>query len=99
MKHFLIQILLLCMCTGCSAESRTVNKQVICDSKQVVFQAIINDFEERPVWRGFNPLQRTELMITVNPKNGHWTLVEYKDDWACVIGVGENSSSAWGTPA
>ena len=99
MKHLLTLALLLAASSTVTAEPRTVNKSVICDDKITVFRVIGEDFKEQPVWHGFNPTQRTELVLTVNPLNGAWTMIEYRDDWACIIAVGERSSSAWGTPA
>ena len=99
MKNLLTLVLVLAASSTVAAEPRTVNKSVICDDKIAVFRVIGEDFKELPVWQGFNPIQRTELVLTVNPLNGAWTMIEYRDDWACIIAVGERSSSAWGTPA
>ena len=95
----LLTVLLTMIAVTAHCEQRWQNKRVVCDDRIEVFRAVVEDFQELPAWRGFSPLQMTELMLTVNPKTGAWTLIEYRDDWACVIGVGENSSTAWGTPA
>jgi hypothetical protein len=81
------------------AEPREVNKKVICDSKESVFKLLGSDYKEEPQWHGYSPNQNTQLVLTVNPATGAWTMVEYAGDWACVIAVGERSSSRWGTPA
>ena len=79
-----------------SAEPRELNKRVICDTKANVFQHLIKEFKEEPQWHGRSPNQNTELMLTVNPVTGSWTLIEYSSDFACVLAVGENSSSKLG---
>ena len=88
--------LLLTLAATVWAEPRTVNKPVVCDATVKVLATIVEEFEETPLWRGVNPVQNTQIMLTVNAKTGAWTLIEYNTITACVIGVGENSSSRWG---
>ena len=81
------------------AETRRLNKPVVCDATEKVFRTMLEEFGETPQWQGATPEQGTSTVLTVNPKTGAWTLIEYTSVMACVIGVGENSSSSWGTPA
>jgi hypothetical protein len=97
MKKFLILILMLT--TLAHAETRRLNKPVVCESTEKVFRTMMEEFGETPQWRGATPEQGTSTVLTVNPKTGAWTLIEYTSVTACVIGVGENSSSSWGMPA
>ena len=90
--------LLLLVTTAVTAEPRTLNKPVTCDATATVLRTIVEDFKETPQWRGSNPEQGTSTVLTVNPRTGAWTLIEFTAITACVIGVGENSSSAWGVP-
>jgi len=103
MRTFLIFAVVICMLTvmldPADAETRTLNKPVVCDSTPKVFRTIVEEFGETPQWRGHNAQQGTSTVLTVNAKTGSWTLIEYTTLTACVIGVGENSSSSWGTPA
>ena len=96
MKIFLILAL---TATLAHAEPRRLNKPVVCDSTEKVFRTMVEEFGETPQWRGSTPEQGTSTVLTVNSKTGAWTLIEYTSVMACVIGVGENSSSAWGVPA
>jgi hypothetical protein len=97
MKKFLILAVMLT--TLAHAEPRRLNKPVVCESTEKVFRTIVEEFGETPQWRGATPEQGTSTVLTVNTKTGSWTLIEYTAVMACVIGVGENSSSAWGMPA
>ena len=90
--------LLLTVATAVMAEPRTLIKPVACDATQTVLRTIVEQFGETPQWRGSNPQQGTTTVLTVNAKTGSWTLIEFNTTTACVIGVGENASSAWGTP-
>ena len=84
--------------TSLLAEPRTMKKTVVCDASTVILEQLTKDFEETPQWTGVSPAQGTQLVLTVNLKTGAWTLVEYTTDWACILAVGERSSSRWGTP-
>ena len=98
MRTFLILVLVFTASLA-HAETRTLNKPVVCDKTEKVFRTMMEEFGETPQWRGATPEQGTSTVLTVNAKTGAWTLIEYTSVMACVIGVGENSSSAWGTPA
>ena len=95
MKIFLILALTASLA---HAEPRTLNKPVVCESTEKVFRTMVEEFGETPQWRGSTSQQGTSTVLTVNTKTGAWTLIEYTAVVACVIGVGENSSSAWGVP-
>jgi hypothetical protein len=96
MKIFLILVLTASLA---HAETRRLNKPVVCDNTEKVFRTMLEEFGETPQWRGVTAEQGTSTVLTVNPKTGAWTLIEYTSMMACVIGVGELSSSSWGTPA
>jgi len=97
MKKFLTILALLAV-SAVTAQPRTANKPVVCEATEKVFRTIVEDFKETPQWQGHNPQQGTSTVLTVNLTTGAWTLIEYTTVTACVIGVGENSSSAWGIP-
>ena len=98
MKKFLTSLALFTVMSTVSAQPRTLNKPVVCDATTTVFRTLVEEFKETPQWRGQNPQQGTSVVLTVNLTTGAWTLVEYTGITACVIAVGENSSSAWGVP-
>jgi hypothetical protein len=98
MNKFLILALVLTASLA-HADPRTLNKPVVCDTTEKVFRTMVEEFGETPQWRGVTAQQGTSTVLTVNSKTGAWTLIEYTAVVACVIGVGEQSSSAWGVPA
>ena len=97
-KNFLTSLCLLAVITTGWAQTRTLNKPVVCDATEKVFKTIVEDFKETPQWQGRNPQQGTSTVLTVNLTTGSWTMLEYTSITACVIAVGENSSSLWGIP-
>ena len=99
MRTFLILAVLFTVTLDAAAETRRLNKPVVCDNTEKVFRTMVEEFGETPQWRGSTPEQGSSTVLTVNAKTGAWTLIEYTSQMACVIGVGERSSSAWGMPA
>jgi hypothetical protein len=98
MKNFLTLLCMIAVTTTATAQTRRLSKSVICDATEKVFRTIVEEYGETPQWRGVTSEQGTSTVLTVNAKTGAWSLIEYTLVTACVIGVGENSSSAWGTP-
>lgn len=87
-----------CVAVGVSAETRVLNKPVTCDNTVLVLKTLVDQFGETPQWQGANEAQGTRFLLTVNLTTGAWSLIEFTGTTACIIGVGENASSRWGTP-
>lgn len=96
MRLILILVLTL-LCVIATAEPRQLRKPVTCDDRDRVFAAIRDEFKETPQWWGVSPESGTQLVLTVNLTTGAWTMIEFTSTTACVLAVGEKSSSAWGT--
>jgi hypothetical protein len=90
---FLISILLPAV-----AETQRLLKPVHCDQTELVFKVISEQFNESPYWWAPAPTLSTSLVLTVNSLTGTWTLIEFTVNTACILAVGINSSSPWGTP-
>lgn len=97
MRNLITGLTLLAIVMASWAESRRLNKPVVCDTTGTVFQTIVEEYEETPQWSGTGS-EGTNIVLTVNLRTGTWTLIEYTAVTACVIGVGENSQSRWGIP-
>lgn len=85
-------------CVTASAEPTTMSKPVICDDRDTVFRIISEEFKEVPQWWGQSSQQNTQLVLMVNLTTGSWSLVEFNQTTACIVGVGEKSRSLWGMP-
>ena len=71
---------------------------MICDKTEAVFDVLVNDFEEVPQWTGKDVKDGTTYVLTVNIKDGTWTLIQMDKDIACVMGIGTNPRSMFGKP-
>jgi hypothetical protein len=65
-----------------------VEKPVVCSNLKTIVETISGDFQEQPTWRGNDA--RSKYIMFANSKTGTWTLIQYSDNIACVIGSGEN---------
>ena len=65
-----------------------VEKPVVCSNLKTIVETISQDFQEQPTWRGND--SRSKYVMFSNSKTGTWTLIQYSDNVACVIGSGEN---------
>ena len=69
----------------------TVNKPVVCsDLKTIIEVASGEEYKEIPTWVGKDETSKFVLMI--NAKTKTWTMIQYNDQVACVLGTGENST-------
>ncbi len=66
-----------------------VNKPVFCSSLKNIIESVTKDFEELPVWRGND--DKSRYVLTANQKSGTWTMIQYNETVACVIGIGGSS--------
>lgn len=64
-------------------------KPVFCSTLKIVMETVSGVYQEEPFWRGAD--DRSKFLMTVNPKSGSWTMIQYNDQIACVLGVGMNS--------
>ncbi len=92
MKNFLIGAVLSLSSLVVHAQAgEMVNKPVFCSSLKIVIEAVSGEFGETPAWRGND--DRSKYVMTVNQQTGTWTMIQYNDQVACVVGVGRNSKT------
>lgn len=67
----------------------TANKEVICSTLKEIVEFVSGpDYQEQPQWTGND--QNSKYLMTLNTKTGSWTLIQYNDKQACIIGAGIN---------
>jgi len=67
-----------------------LDKPVTCSTLKAVVEQLSGIYGEEPHWNGLG--NGSKYMMFVNPKTQAWTLVEYTDTIACIIGTGERST-------
>ncbi len=72
------------------AQLVTVDKPVQCARTEVLLPGLMNsEYKEHPVWIGTD--EESTFSLFVNEKTKSWTLVQFNQKVACVLGTGEKS--------
>ena len=92
-KYFMKYILtfltsLLCLTV---VAQTTTKKEVYCDNTDKLLLILQNgEFEEVPIWFGKGDGKAPNYSLLVNQKTKSWTMIQFNNEIACVIGTGEN---------
>ncbi len=86
----ILALLLLVPGFSLAQEPIVADKSVVCSQTKVVLEALREIYKEEPIWLGKGN-DRSRYSLFVNPKNGAFTLLQFNDEIACIIGVGESS--------
>lgn len=83
--------------TSVLAEPRTINKPIVCEETRIVVSALLSsEYEEFPIWTGSGENSRYSLFA--NEKTKSWTLIQYDEKIACVLGVGTHYRMVYNGP-
>ena len=97
--HYLFSILILLVPILASAQSVQINKPVTCDSTLLVFQALLEQAGEKPIWVGKGDgTDTSRTVILANEKTKSWTIVQFDKNMACVLGSGLSSQQIFTGP-
>jgi hypothetical protein len=92
--RFLTVAFLFCLSgTVANAQPFESRKPVLCDDTKTLIKSLTENYNEKPIWTARNPVDHTRFGLFVNSKTGSWTLLQMTPDIACILGVGEESSS------
>jgi len=94
---FLIGVLLLQTASSSDTNVREINKKVQCGvTKEVLAALISEEYREAPYWMGED--NTSSYILMVNEKTKSWTLLQYTDDTACILGTGVNHRRVYNGP-
>lgn len=90
--HKLTMAFLFCLASSiANAAPIERRKVVMCDAVETVFRTVFEEYKEKPVWFAKDIPTPTQYVITANAEQDTWTLIQYDDTQACVLGVGTGS--------
>lgn len=96
----MFKIFLLTMTFGITsvlAEPRTINKPIVCEETRIVLSTLLSsEYEEFPIWMGNDENSRYSLFA--NEKTKSWTLLQYDEKIACILGVGTHYRMVYNGP-
>jgi hypothetical protein len=86
MHQYLLGVLLLPALA--LAQPVTVEKPVVCDTVKIVVETLSGkNYQEQPFWTGSD--EKSRYVMMVNERTGSWSLVQFNNNIACVLGSGE----------
>lgn len=96
MRKLTLAFLFCLISSIANAETIQLQKTLICDRTEIVFEKLAVEFQESPLWSGADMNDSSRYVLTINNKTGAWTLVQYDKNIACILGVGANSKVVLG---
>ena len=98
MYRFLTVLILLAPLLA-SAEPIQINKPVTCENTLLIFQALLEQAGEKPIWVGKGDgTDTSKTVILANEKTKSWTIVQFDKNMACVLGSGVGSQQIFTGP-
>jgi len=91
----LIMASLFCLASSIANAQEIIDltKPLKCSDAQTVINYFVNTHKETPVWVG-KSVHNTHITLMMNRETRSWTMIEYDDKLACVLGAGEEKSSS-----
>ena len=82
------------------AQSVTVQKPIECSDTATLLRGLSgSDYKEKPIWWGIEPgATVSRYSLFVNDETKSWTLIQFDDKIACVLGTGEASTQIFNGP-
>jgi len=82
------------------AHSVSLKKTVECVDAETLFQGLIgSDYKEKSIWMGIESgANLPKYSLFVNEQTKTWTLIQFDDKIACVLGTGEGSTQIFYGP-
>ena len=82
------------------AQSITVQKSIECADTATLLRGLSgSDYKEKPIWWGIEPGATVpRYSLFVNEETKSWTLIQFDDKIACVLGTGEASTQIFNGP-
>ena len=88
MKYFLLFVIFILTMLDASAQDQR-QKTVICGETESVLEALKgNNYQEQLEWTGKSATGNSRYALMVNPKTEDWTLLQFNEKLACVLGTG-----------
>ena len=82
------------------AQSVTMKKSVECADTATLLRGLsASDYKEKAIWLGIEPgAALSKYSLFVNEQTKTWTLIQFDEKIACVLGIGEASTQIFTGP-
>ena len=87
--------LLFCLISSIAHAQEIIDltKPMKCSDASSVMNYFVDTHKETPVWVG-KSVHNTHVTLLVNKETRSWTVIEYDDRIACVLGAGEDRTGS-----
>lgn len=83
-------VLVVCLLSSSAhAQVFTANKSIDCANREVVLASVLKTHGHVPVWSGVQG--KFGFLLTENKKTGEWTMIQYDDEFACILAEGNKA--------
>ena len=98
MKYILLLALLIP--TLLAAQPIIIQKPVTCTDTKMLLQGLTSsDYKETAFWLGIEPgAEVSKYSVFVNQQTKTWTIIQFNDKIACVLGTGTESTQIFNGP-
>jgi len=86
MRNLLVSLMLGFAFSANATDYFADSKSIVCGDIKTVIKELSTKYEEQPFWSGV--ADGSKYILLVNPTNKSWTMVQYDNKVACVIGAG-----------
>jgi hypothetical protein len=92
--------LILFISSAVIAQSVSIQKPVTCTETKMLLQGLTSsDYKETPAWLGIEPgAEVPKYSVFVNQQTKTWTIIQFNDKIACVLGTGTDSTQIFNGP-
>jgi hypothetical protein len=82
------------------AQPIVIQKPVTCTETKMLLQGLTSsDYKETPLWLGIEPgAEVSKYSVFVNQQTKTWTIIQFNDKIACVLGTGTESTQIFNGP-
>lgn len=97
-KLFLGVIIVCVLIANVYAQSITVEKPITCGATKSVIESLTGkEYDEQLFWVGTD--EDSRYAVLRNEKSGAWTIIQFNEKLACVLGAGDSSRQVFSKPA
>jgi hypothetical protein len=99
MKYYILLPVMLVLGIAV-AQSVTVQKPIECADTATLLRGLSgSDYKEKPIWFGIEPgATVSRYSLFVNEQTKSWTLIQFNETIACVLGTGDASTQIFTGP-
>ncbi len=82
---------LFCLTSSIANAQFRYDYPILCDTTQSMIESLNKNYQEKLRWTGNHVSDNSVYSLWVHPKDNSWTLLKSKKEFACILGVGDES--------